>query len=107
MGQGAYEDDLVKVGEEWKIRHRRVVNDYLVADPTITVSLADPDVAALVQNLATPPTRSPAAPIQRQRPADRGCDFSIKDSPLVQDGETTIFQLHAVLFPGLQSRARL
>jgi hypothetical protein len=28
-----------------------VVNDYLVSDPAATVSLADPDVAALVQNL--------------------------------------------------------
>jgi hypothetical protein len=51
MGQGAYEDDLVKVGGDRRIRHRRVVNDYLVSDPTVTVSLADPDVAALVQNL--------------------------------------------------------
>jgi hypothetical protein len=47
----AYEDDLIKVGGEWRIRHRRVVNDYLVSDPTVTVSLADPDVAVLVQNL--------------------------------------------------------
>ena len=51
MGQGAYEDELVKADGEWKIRHRRVVNDYLVSDPAVTVSLADPDVAALVQNL--------------------------------------------------------
>jgi len=28
-----------------------VVNDYLVSNPAATVSLADPDVAALVQNL--------------------------------------------------------
>src|SRR5262249_38526007 len=34
MGQGAYHDDLVTVNREWKIRHRRVVNDYLVSDPT-------------------------------------------------------------------------
>ena len=33
MGQGAYHDDLVKVAGEWKIRHRRVVNDYLVSGP--------------------------------------------------------------------------
>jgi uncharacterized protein (TIGR02246 family) len=51
MGQGAYEDELVKADGEWKIRHRRVVNDYLVSDPAVTVSLADPDVAALVQSL--------------------------------------------------------
>jgi hypothetical protein len=51
MGQGAYHDDLVKVDGEWKIRHRRVVNDFLVSDPTKPVNLADPDVAALVQQL--------------------------------------------------------
>jgi hypothetical protein len=51
MGQGAYEDELVKLGGEWKIRYRRVVNDYLVTNPAVTISLADPDVAALVQNL--------------------------------------------------------
>jgi len=51
MGQGAYHDDLVKVGGEWKIRHRRVVNDHLVSDPAKPVKLADPDVAALVQQL--------------------------------------------------------
>ena len=32
MGQGAYHDDLVKVVGEWKIRHRRVVNDHLMSD---------------------------------------------------------------------------
>ena len=51
MGQGAYHDDLVKVDGQWKIRHRRVVNDFLVSDPTKPVNLADPDVAALVQQL--------------------------------------------------------
>ena len=51
MGQGAYHDDLVKVDGEWKIRHRRVVNDFLVSDPTKPVNLADPDVAALVPQL--------------------------------------------------------
>jgi hypothetical protein len=51
MGQGAYHDDLVKVSGEWKIRHRRVVNDHLVSDPAKPVNLADPDVAALVQQL--------------------------------------------------------
>ena len=51
MGQGAYHDDLVKVDGEWKIRHRRVVNDHLVSDPAKPVNLADPDVAALVQPL--------------------------------------------------------
>jgi hypothetical protein len=51
MGRGAYHDDLVKVDGEWKIRRRRVVNDYLVSDPAKPVNLADPDVAALVQQL--------------------------------------------------------
>jgi hypothetical protein len=39
------------VNGEWKIRHRRVKNDYLVSDPAKPVNLADPDVAALVQKL--------------------------------------------------------
>jgi hypothetical protein len=51
MGQGAYHDDLLKVEGEWKIRHRRVVNDHLVSDPAKPVNLADPDVAILVQQL--------------------------------------------------------
>ena len=51
MGQGAYHDDLVKIDDEWKIRYRRVVNDHLVSDPAGPVNLADPDVAALVQQL--------------------------------------------------------
>jgi hypothetical protein len=51
MGQGAYHDDLAKVDGEWKIRHRRVVNDHLVSDPAKPVNLADPDVAGLVQQL--------------------------------------------------------
>ena len=51
MGQGAYHDDLVKADGEWKIRHRRVVNDHLVSDPAKPVNLADPDVAVLVQQL--------------------------------------------------------
>jgi hypothetical protein len=33
MGQGVYEDDLVKVNGEWKILRRRVKNDHLVSDP--------------------------------------------------------------------------
>ena len=51
MGQGVYQDDLVKIDGKWKIRHRRVTNDQLVADPTKPVNLADPDVAVLVQQL--------------------------------------------------------
>jgi hypothetical protein len=42
MGQGAYEDDLVKVGGEWKIRHRRVKNDRLVSEPAKPINLAGP-----------------------------------------------------------------
>ena len=51
MGQGVYEDDLVKVNGEWKIRHRRVKNDHLVSDPAKLVGLADRDVAPLLQAL--------------------------------------------------------
>jgi hypothetical protein len=51
MGQGVYEDDLVKVSGEWKIRHRCVKNDHLVSDPENPINLADRDVAALVQVL--------------------------------------------------------
>jgi hypothetical protein len=51
MGQGAYGDDLVKVDGEWKIRHRRVVNDHLVSDPAEPANLADLDVAGIVQQL--------------------------------------------------------
>jgi|HubBroStandDraft_3_1064219.scaffolds.fasta_scaffold342485_1 hypothetical protein len=72
MGQGAYEDELVKADGEWKIRHRRAVNDYLVSDSAVTVSLADPDVAALVQNLIDTPTISSAARSPCQKSADRG-----------------------------------
>jgi hypothetical protein len=46
-----YEDDLLKINGEWKIRHRRVKNDYVVSDPAKPVNLADPDVAVLVQKL--------------------------------------------------------
>ena len=51
MGQGKYEDELLKVNGEWKIRYRRVKNDHLVSDPTKPVNLADPDVAEQVQKL--------------------------------------------------------
>jgi hypothetical protein len=51
MGQRAYRDDLVKVDGEWRISHRRVVNDHLVLDRANPVNLTDPDVAALVQLL--------------------------------------------------------
>ena len=51
MGQGAYEDELLKVNGKWKISYRRVNNDYLVSDPARPVNLADPDVAEQVQKL--------------------------------------------------------
>jgi hypothetical protein len=51
LGQGGYEDQLVKEGGRWRIAHRRVRTDRLVADPHKPVNLADPDVAALVGHL--------------------------------------------------------
>ena len=51
LGQGAYEDQMVKEGGRWHIAHRRVRTDRLVADPQKPVNLADPDVAALVGHL--------------------------------------------------------
>ena len=51
LGQGAYEDRLVKEGGTWLIAHRTVRNDLLVDDPAKSINLADPDVAALVGHL--------------------------------------------------------
>src|SRR5262245_37390482 len=51
LGQGAYEDRLVKEGGTWLIAHRSVQTDRLVDDPTKPINLADPDVAALVSHL--------------------------------------------------------
>jgi hypothetical protein len=51
LGQGAYEDQLVKEDGQWRIAHRRVQTDRLVTDPRKAVNLADPDVAALVGHL--------------------------------------------------------
>jgi hypothetical protein len=51
LGQGAYDDLLVKEGGQWRIAHRRVRTDRLVANPHKPVNLADPDVAALVAHL--------------------------------------------------------
>jgi uncharacterized protein (TIGR02246 family) len=51
LGQGGYEDQMVKEGGLWRIAHRRVRTDRLVADPERPVNLADPDVAALVGHL--------------------------------------------------------
>jgi hypothetical protein len=50
LGQGAYEDQLVKQGGQWRIAHRLVRTDRLVADPQKPVNLADPDGAALVRH---------------------------------------------------------
>jgi hypothetical protein len=44
-------DQMVKEGGQWRIAHRRVRTDRLVADPHKPVNLADPDVAALVGHL--------------------------------------------------------
>ena len=51
LGQGAYEDRLVKEGGRWRIASRRVRTDRLVSDPDRPINLADPDVAALVVHL--------------------------------------------------------
>jgi uncharacterized protein (TIGR02246 family) len=51
LGQGAYEDRLVKEGGRWRIASRRVRTDRLVADPDRAINQADPDVAALVAHL--------------------------------------------------------
>jgi uncharacterized protein (TIGR02246 family) len=53
LGQGAYEDRLVKEGGRWRIASRRVRTDRLVSDPDRAINLADPDVAALVVHLVT------------------------------------------------------
>ena len=51
LGQGAYEDQMVKEGGQWRIAHRRVRTDRLVADAHKPVNLAGPGVAALVGHL--------------------------------------------------------
>ena len=51
LGQGHYEDRLVKQGGTWLIAYRKVRNDRLVDDPAKQVNLADPDVAVLVRHL--------------------------------------------------------
>src|SRR5262245_29935142 len=51
LGQGAYEDRLVKEVGGWRIAYRRVATDRLVSDPGQPINLADPDVAALVSHL--------------------------------------------------------
>jgi hypothetical protein len=51
LGQGAYDDRLVKEGGGWLIAYRLLRTDRLVADPHKAVNLADPDVAVLVRHL--------------------------------------------------------
>jgi ketosteroid isomerase-like protein len=51
FAQGRYVDRLVKQGGQWRIAYRRVDVDRLASDPKKIVSLADPEVAALIQPL--------------------------------------------------------
>ncbi len=51
FAQGRYVDRLVKHEGAWCIAHRKVETDQLAAHPAGITSLADPDVAALVQAL--------------------------------------------------------
>jgi hypothetical protein len=51
LGQGAYEDRLIKEARRWWIAYRRVQTDRLVSEPAKPINLADPDVAALVSHL--------------------------------------------------------
>lgn len=51
FGQGRYVDRLIKQAGQWRIAYRRVDLDGLAADPQNNVSLADPDVAALIRPL--------------------------------------------------------
>ena len=51
FAQGRYVDRLVKHEGAWRIAHRKVETDQLASNPTGIASIADPDVAALVQPL--------------------------------------------------------
>src|SRR5262245_22487654 len=51
LGQGAYEDRLVKQANGWRFAFRRVQTDRLVTNPAKPINLADPDVAPLVSHL--------------------------------------------------------
>lgn len=51
FAQGGYVDRLVKQAGQWRIAYRRVDIDGLAADPQSVVSLADPEVATLIQPL--------------------------------------------------------
>src|SRR5262249_54612193 len=47
LGDGLYEDELVKLNGAWRIAYRKLRTDRLVSDPSVPVNLADPDVAKL------------------------------------------------------------
>jgi hypothetical protein len=49
--QGAYQDQLIKEGGQWRIAHGRVRTNRLVANRHKPVNRADPDLAALVGHL--------------------------------------------------------
>jgi hypothetical protein len=51
LGQGLYEDRLVKLDGAWRIDYRKLKTDRLVSNPAKPVNLADPDVAVLVRHL--------------------------------------------------------
>src|SRR5262249_61910816 len=51
FAQGRYVDRVVKQAGQWRIAQRRVDIDGLAAGPQKVVSLADPEVAALIQPL--------------------------------------------------------
>ena len=51
FAQGRYVDRLVKYNGQWRIAHRRVETDQLASKPTGITSIADPEVAVLVQPL--------------------------------------------------------
>ena len=51
FAQGRYVDRLVKHEGTWRIAHRKVETDQLASNPTGITSIADSDVAALVQPL--------------------------------------------------------
>ena len=51
FAQGRYVDRLVKQDGQWRIAHRLVETDQLASNPTGITSIADPDVAVLVESL--------------------------------------------------------
>ena len=51
FAQGGYVDRLVKQAGQWRIAYRRVEIDGLASEPKKIVSLADPEVAVLLQPL--------------------------------------------------------